>query len=66
MDTTRSTEANIIGPYEIRHIPTGIAGQWYVVNRRTNIHIMVCHLQEEAIMWAQRVADAADAEQRAE
>lgn len=56
MDTTRSTASNIVGPYEIRYIPTGIVGQWYVVDRRINIHIQVFRTRDEAVAWARRMA----------
>lgn len=66
MTDSTDTRPLIIGPYEIRYVPTGIVGQWYVVDRRINIHVQVFRSREEAVAWARRVASAQREEQQAE
>ena len=55
MTDSNDTGPLIIGPYEIRYIPTGIVGQWYVVDRRINMHVQVFRARGEAVAWAQRM-----------
>ena len=46
----------IIGPWEVRQVPAhrGPLGTWFIIDRETAIHEMVCRTKAEAVAWARR------------